>query len=88
MIEYLGVMPNFLLYRRDEEINANTLSMSEIKLVKMYRQMQLKQKEYLMCTVTLLEDEKYNLKIESGGDFIVEVEDYRKPTLLEEPTRH
>lgn len=60
--EFLGVTPNYLLSGRDEEINVDTLSASEIKLVRLYRQMQFGQKECLMRTAVLftnaLEEEK------------------------------
>lgn len=50
MSEYLGVTPNYLLFGKDEEVNTDTLSANEIHLVKLYRQMQLGQKECLMQT--------------------------------------
>ncbi|MCI8747826.1 hypothetical protein EBB54_14160 [Schaedlerella arabinosiphila] len=58
----MGVTSNYLLSGRDEDINVDTLSVSEIKLVRLYRQMQFGQKECLMRTATLfttaLEEER------------------------------
>lgn len=62
MAEYLDVTPNYLLYGRDEEVNGDTLSASEIRLVRLYRQMGIGQKECLMHTadwfVNALDNEK------------------------------
>ncbi len=52
-----------MLSRKDKEINVDTLSVSEIKLVRLYRQIQFGQKECVMRTAVLfanaLEEEKY-----------------------------
>lgn len=48
MSEYLGVMPNYLLFGKDEDVNTDILSANEIHLVKLYRQRQLGKKECLM----------------------------------------
>ncbi len=62
MAEYLGVTPNFLLYGEDKEVNVDTLSVSEIKLIKLYRGMGINQKECLVHTanwfVNVPDDEK------------------------------
>ncbi len=54
--------PNFLLYREDKEVNVDTLSVSVIKLIKLYRQMGNSQKECLVHTanwfVNILDCEK------------------------------
>ena len=90
MAKYLGVTPNYLLSGRDEDINTDTLSVSEIKLIRLYRQMQFQQKECLMQTAVLFTNavkigkihKKYNLAVKTGGDFVVEVKNTRKPHFL------
>ena len=51
--DYLGVNPNYLLYGEDDEVNAGTLTTSEIRLIKLYRQINTKQKECVMNTAKL-----------------------------------
>lgn len=50
MAEFLGVIPNYLLYGMDEEVNGDTLLASEVRLIRLYRQIGMEQKECLMHT--------------------------------------
>lgn len=71
MAEYLGVTPNFLLYGKDEEVNVDTLSVSEIKLIKLYRRLGIGQKECLIHTADWFSNALDNKKIHKKYNFIV-----------------
>lgn len=50
MAEYLDVSVNYLLYGKDEEINEETLSASEINLVRRFRRMNPEQRACIVQT--------------------------------------
>ena len=58
MSEYFDVSPNYLLRGIDDEINVQTLSIQEIKLVQGYRRMNDLEKKNVMETVLLFNQSK------------------------------
>lgn len=58
MSEFLGVTPNYLLYGVDEDINIDTMSATEIDLIRLYRKMNERKKDCLIRTARVFADEE------------------------------
>ena len=58
MSEYLGVTPNYLLYGVDEYVNMDTISATEIDLIRLYRKMNERKKDCLIRTARVFADEE------------------------------